>query len=52
MKGYTSKRELNITMGKKYPVKIDYNQGWACKKYRNKEEMKTQEDYPATERLW
>ena len=27
-------------------------EGWACKKYRNKEEMKTQDDYPATERSW
>ena len=27
-------------------------QGWACKKGRNKEGMKTQEDYPAVEKSW
>ena len=37
------------TRGKKFSVKIEYNQGWACKKYRNKGAMKTQEDYPAAD---
>ena len=36
----------------KFSVQIDYNLGWACKKYRNEEEMKTQEEYPAAERSW
>ena len=30
------------TRGKKFPVQIKYKQGWACKKYRNKEGMTTQ----------
>ena len=38
------------TSGKKFSVKFDYNQGSACKKYRNKEAMKTQEDYSACSR--
>ena len=43
---------INITQGKKFSVKIDYNYGWACEKYRNEEEMETQEDYPAAEKSW
>ena len=27
-------------------------QGWACKKYRNKEGMRTQGDYPVAEKSW
>ena len=41
-----------VTSGEKNSVKINYNYGWACKKYRNKEEIRTQEDYPAAERSW
>ena len=37
---------------KNFCMKIKYKQVWACKKYRNKAAMKTQEDYPATENLW
>ena len=33
---------------KKFLVKINHKQGWACKKYRNKAGMKKQEDYPTT----
>ena len=40
------------TRCKKFSVKIKYKQGWACKKYRNKAGMKTQEDYPAGEKSW
>ena len=31
-------------------VEIKYKEGWACKKYRNKEGMKTQDDYPPAEK--
>ena len=41
-----------LTRGKNFSVKTNYKQGWACKKYRNKAGMKTQEGYPATEKLW
>ena len=40
------------TKGKKFSVKIKYKQGWACKKYRNEERMKTREDYAAAEESW
>ena len=33
-------------------IKSNYKQRWAGKKCRNKAGIKTQEDYPATERLW
>ena len=40
------------TRGKNISVEINHTQGsWACKKYRNKAGMKTQEDYPTTEKL-
>ena len=42
----------NCTKGKKFPIKINYEEGWACRKYRNIAGMKTQKDYPATEKLW
>ena len=29
----------------KFSIKMNHKQGWACKKYRNKRGMKTQEDY-------
>ena len=31
---------------------MNYKQGWACKKYRNKAGVKTQEDYPTAEKSW
>ena len=31
-------------------LQCKYRLGWACKKYRYKAGMKTQEDYPATEK--
>ena len=40
------------TRGENFSVKIKYKQGWACKKYKNKEGMKTKEDYPAAEKSW
>ena len=40
------------TRGKKFSVKIKCKQECASKKYRNKEGMKTQEDYPAAEKSW
>ena len=32
--------------------KIKYKQGWAYKKYRSKEGMRTKENYPAAEKSW
>ena len=46
------KYSINYARGKKFSVKINYNEGWASKKYRNKTGTKTQEDYPATEKPW
>ena len=43
---------LFTTRGINFLVKINYTWGWACKKYRNRVGMKTQEDYPATEKSW
>ena len=31
---------------------MNHMYGWTCKKYRNKEGMKTQEDYPTKEKGW
>ena len=33
-----------------FSAKIKYKYGWACKRYRNMAEVKTQEDYPVTEK--
>ena len=41
-----------FTRGKKFSAKIKCKQGRACEKYRNKEEMKKQEDYPAPKKSW
>ena len=51
IKGKTLEEKYNETRGKKFSVKIKYKQGWACKKYRNKDGIKAQEDYPAAEKL-
>ena len=42
-----------LTKGKKIAVKLSASRDGPEKStYRNKEEMKTKEDYPATEKLW
>ena len=33
-------KKKNKKLGIKISAKMKYNQGWACKKYRNKEQMK------------
>ena len=41
-----------VLLGVKKFVKIKCKYRWACKKYRKKEGMKTQEEYPVAEKLW
>ena len=46
-------RKQQYVLGVKYfAVKVKYKEGWACKKYRSKEGMKIQEDYPFAEKSW
>ena len=33
----------------KIPAKINYKEGWPCKKHRNKAGIKIKDNYPATE---
>ena len=41
----------NVTKGKNFSVNMNHKQERACKKYRNNAGMKTQEDYPAADKL-
>ena len=43
---------LSSTRDKKFSVKMKCKYGWAWKKHRKEEGMKTQEDYPAAEKSW
>ena len=43
---------FDCTRGKNFSLNIEYKYRLACKTYRNKEEMKTQEYYPAAEKSW
>ena len=37
---------------KNFPEKLNAEKGWAWEKYRNKEEMKIQQNYTAAEKSW
>ena len=50
--GIGTDRAASNTRREKFSVKIKCKLGWAYKKYRIKERMKTQEDYPAAEKSW
>ena len=43
---------LLLTKGKKLSVKMKCKSRMGLKKYRNKEGMKTKEDYPAAKKSW
>ena len=45
-------RKEHKLSGNNVSVKMKCKQGWGCKKYGNKEGMKTQGDYPAAEKSW